>query len=101
MGCRKQKKSTQKSLHTPGTSNALCAQPSASVANATIPGKKRSNPNAEEITAAKWSRGQRLKKKDVPKLLKKVMEALEDTDSESDGELHGDSHDGGSTGDSR
>ena len=26
-------------------------------------------------------------KKDVPKLLKKIMEALEDTDSESDGEL--------------
>jgi len=55
------------------------------VANATIPRRKHSNPNAEEATVAKRSRGKCLI--DVPKLLKKVMEALEDTDSESDGEL--------------
>ena len=89
MGRRKQKKSTQKSPPNRGviTRNALRTQPSASNANVTISGRKRSNPNAEEATAAKRYRGKRIMKKDVPKLLKKVMEALEDTDSESDGEL--------------
>ena len=85
MGRRKQKKSTQKSPPTRGvtTRNALRTQPSASIANATVSG---CNPNAEEATAAKRSHGKRIMKKDVPKLLKKVMEDLEDTDSESDGE---------------
>jgi len=89
MGRRKQKKSTQKSLPTPAviTRNALHVQASASIANATVPRRKHSNPNAEEATAAKRSRSKRLKKKDIPKLLKKVMEALEDMDSESDGKL--------------
>ena len=88
MGHRKPKKSTKKSPPTPGitTRNASHAQTSASVANATVHGRIRSNPTAGEGTATKQSCGNRLTKKDIPKLLKKVMEAFEEMDSKSNGE---------------
>ena len=58
----------------------------ASNANVTVHGRKWSNPTAGEGTATKQSRGNCLTKKDITKLLKKVMEAFEEMDSESDSE---------------
>jgi len=85
---RPKKNAAKKSLPTRGitTRNSSQAQTSASSANDTVPGRKRQNPTAGKATT-KRPRGNRLTKRDMPKFLKKVMEAFEEMDSESDDEV--------------
>jgi len=85
---RLKKKAAKKSLPTRGitTRNSSQAQTSASSANDTVPGRKWQNPTAGKAST-KQPRGNHLTKRDIPKILKKVMETFKKMDSESDDEV--------------
>ena len=85
---RPKKKAAKKSLPTCGitTRNSSQAQTSTSSANDTVPGRNQQNPTTGKATT-KRPRGNCLTKRDMPKILRKVMEAFEEMDSESDDEV--------------
>ena len=90
MGCQMPKKLTKKSQppHSGVTTRAAAGvQPPASVTKDTVPERKWCNPTRDKAPTIKRSCGNLLTKKDIPKIVKKVLEAFNESDTESDDEL--------------